>query len=252
MISKIITKNDPCKCLFLASKTISMKNLILLHGALGHSSNFEPYEQYLSEHFIIHKILFRGHGDTSVPSEGINMSVYVEQLHQYCEEHTLQEVDIFGYSMGGYVALSYALQYPGKVSSILTLATKLNWTEEGAIKESKMLNPEVIAEKVPRYAAQLAAMHGAEHWKQLLPAIADMMIDLGKHPLLTVENYARINTRVQLMLGDKDAMVTLDETLQAAKTIPEALLAVLPDTKHPIEQVRTGLLIGLMKDFWSL
>jgi pimeloyl-ACP methyl ester carboxylesterase len=229
-----------------------MRNVILLHGALGHSSNFEPYEQYLSAHFRIHKILFHGHGETSVPAEGIRMSGYVEQLRQYCEEHALQEVDIFGYSMGGYVALTYALQYPGRVSSILTLATKLNWTEEGAIKESKMLNPGVIAEKVPKYAAQLAMMHGAAQWKELLPAIAGMMVDLGKEPLLNTENYAGINTKVQLMVGDKDVMVTLDETLQAAKAIPEARLAVLPNTKHPIEQVRAELLIGLMKDFWGL
>jgi pimeloyl-ACP methyl ester carboxylesterase len=229
-----------------------MRNLILLHGALGHSSNFEPYEQYLSEYFHVHKILFHGHGGTSIPAEGIRMSDYVEQLHRYCEEHSLQEVDIFGYSMGGYVALAYALQYPSRVSSILTLATKLNWTEEGAIKESKMLNPDMIAEKVPKYAAQMATLHGEEHWKALLPAIAGMMVDLGKQPLLTIENYANINTRVQLMLGDKDVMVTLDETLQASKTIPEALLAVLPNTKHPIEQVRSELLMSLMKDFWRL
>ncbi|MFA6058984.1 MAG: alpha/beta fold hydrolase [Taibaiella sp.] len=229
-----------------------MRNLILLHGALGHSSNFEPYERYLSEHFRVHKILFHGHGDTSIPTEGIYMSGYVEQLHRYCEEHTLEEVHIFGYSMGGYVALSYALKYPGRVSSILTLATKLNWTEEGAIKESKMLNPDVIADKIPKYATQLATLHGTEQWKTLLPAIAGMMIDLGKKPLLTPENYAHINARVQLMIGDKDVMVTLDETLQAAKAIPEARLAVLPNTKHPIEQVRAKLLLGLMKDFWAL
>ena len=229
-----------------------MRNLILLHGALGHSSNFEPYEPFLSKHFHIHKILFQGHGGTPIPAEGIRMSGYVEQLHQYCEEYSLQEVDIFGYSMGGYVALAYALQRPGRVSSILTLATKLNWTEEGALKESKMLNPDVIAEKVPKYAAQLATLHGEEHWKALLPAIAGMMVDLGKQPLLTIENYANLNTRVQLMLGDKDMMVTLDETLQAAKAIPEALLAVLPNTKHPIEQARPELLMSLMKDFWRL
>jgi pimeloyl-ACP methyl ester carboxylesterase len=229
-----------------------MKDLILLHGALGHSSNFEPYEQYLSEHFRVHKILFQGHGDTSIPADGIRMISYVEQLNQYCEEHALKEINIFGYSMGGYVALVYALQYPGKVSSILTLATKLNWTEEGATKESKMLNPEVIAERVPKYAAQLAILHGTEHWKALLPAIAGMMIDLGRQPLLTTENYAHINTKVQLMLGDKDVMVSLDEIVQAAKAIPEARLAVLPNTKHPIEQVRPALLMNLMKDFWEL
>jgi pimeloyl-ACP methyl ester carboxylesterase len=229
-----------------------MKDLILLHGALGHSSNFEPYEHWLSEHFNIHKILFQGHGGSAIPEDGITMEDYITQLHQYCKTHHLEQCHVFGYSMGGYVALCFALQYPGKVASILTLATKLNWTEEGATRESKMLNPDVISEKVPKYAAQLASLQGEEHWKQLLPAIAGMMIGLGKTPILNAENYNAINARIQLMVGDKDVMVSLEETVQAAKAIPEARLAVLPNTKHPIEQVRPDLLMGLMKDFWEL
>jgi pimeloyl-ACP methyl ester carboxylesterase len=180
------------------------------------------------------------------------MESYVAQLHSYCEKHDLSNFHIFGYSMGGYAALAYAQQYPGKVASILTLATKLNWTEDGATKESKMLNPEVIAEKVPKYAAQLAGLHGDEHWKKLLPAIATMMVSLGKKPLLNEENYPTINTKVQLMVGDKDVMVSFDETLRASKAIPGARFAVLPETKHPIEQVRPPLLMAMMKDFWEL
>lgn len=237
--------------IFGIPKPLLMQDLILLHGALGHSNNFEPYERELSRHFNVHKILFQGHGNSAIPDGGLSMEGYVTQLHQYCETHNLERCYIFGYSMGGYVALSYALQYPGKVASILTLATKLNWTEEGASKESKMLNPDVITEKVPKYAAQLAAMHGEDHWKLLLPAIADMMVRLGRTPILHTENYGAITAGIQLMVGDKDVMVTVDETLQAAKAIPEARLAVLPNTKHSIEQVRPELLINLIKDFWG-
>lgn len=229
-----------------------MKDLILLHGALGHSSNFAPYEQWLSQNFNVHKILFAGHGGSTLPEEGISMEGYISQLHQYCEAHQLQDFNIFGYSMGGYVALCYAQQYPGKVSSILTLATKFNWTEEGAAKESKMLHPGTIAEKVPKYAAQLAALHGEDHWQALLPAVATMMISLGNKPLLFPDNLSQVSTKVQLMVGDKDVMVSLDETLQASKAIPEARFAVLPQTKHPIEQVRPSLLIAMMNDFWEL
>lgn len=228
-----------------------MENLILLHGALGHNNNFSPYLSWLSQHFNIHQVLFKGHGNSPIPDEGIRMSTYVEQLHQYCSEHALEQFNVFGYSMGGYVALYYALQYPGKISSLLTLATKLNWTADGAAKESKMLNPDMIQEKVPKYAAQLEAQHGPT-WKDLLSAIADMMIDLGNNPLLTNENYSDIKTKVQLMVGDKDVMVSMEETLNAAKLIPEARFAVLPQTKHPIEQVRPQLLMDMMKDFWEL
>jgi pimeloyl-ACP methyl ester carboxylesterase len=228
-----------------------MNDLILLHGALGHTQHFAPYLPWLERHFKVHHFLFRGHGATGLPEGGIQMQTYVDQLQQYCDTHNLHQFDVFGYSMGGYVALAYALRKPGRIGSLLTLATKLHWTAEGAAKESKMLNPDVIAEKVPKYAAQLAEQHGAEQWKTLLPAIAGMMTDLGNNPLLGIHNYTDITCRVQLMVGDKDAMVTLEETLEAAKHIPEARLAVLPRTKHPLEQVRPQLLMDLMKDFWG-
>lgn len=180
------------------------------------------------------------------------MQHYVDQLHRYVVQHNLEEFAVFGYSMGGYVALCYALQYPGQISSLLTLATKLHWTAEGAARESQMLQPEVITEKVPRYATQLADLHGEEQWKHLLPAIAGMMTDLGNQTLLDTADYAKIGARTQLMVGDKDNMVSLAETQEAAALIPDARLAVLPGTKHPLEQVRVPLLKGLMCDFWSI
>jgi pimeloyl-ACP methyl ester carboxylesterase len=229
-----------------------MKHLLLLHGALGHSNQFEPYEAWLSRHFTIHKILFRGHGGSDIPGDGISIGLYIDQVHRYCEEHRLEEVSVFGYSMGGYVALAYALQQPGRINSILTLATKLDWTKEGAAKESKMLNPDIIAEKVPKYAAQLASQHGTEHWKLLLPAIAGMMISLGDAPLLNEGNLGTLRIPVQLMVGDKDVMVSIEETGAAARSITDGRLAVLPHTKHPLEQVRPELLKHLMADFWNL
>ena len=189
-----------------------MKNLILLHGALGHTNHFDAYTSWLSGSFNVHTLLFEGHGESALPVNGITMEHYVAQLHQYCEAHRIDETHIFGYSMGGYVALCYALQEPSKVSSVLTLATKLEWTEEGAIKESRMLNPAAIQEKVPKYAAQLSALHGADKWIDLLPAIAGMMVELGKKPLLNPADLSQLTLPVQLMLGDKDVMVTLEET----------------------------------------
>ncbi|MNS36103.1 hypothetical protein D3C72_682890 [compost metagenome] len=132
----------------------------------------------------------------------------------------------------------------------MTLGTKFDWTEEQATKESKMLDPETILTKIPKYAAQLEAQHGVQ-WKQLLPAIAGMMIGLGKNPLLQSGNLSTLSLPVQIMLGDKDNMVSLEESAQVYHSIPEARFAVLPDTKHPMDRVRPELLLDLMKDFWG-
>lgn len=227
-----------------------MPNLILLHGALGHSEIFTPYLNSLSAYFTIHTPLFSGHGNTELSTDGISIEKYTQELSDYCEKNNLTDVFILGHSMGGYVALCYAMKHPEKVNSIMTLGTKFDWTEEQAIKESKMLNPDVILEKVPQYAQLLEKQHGSK-WKQLLPAIAELMIDLGKNPPLK-DHLASINIPVQIMVGDKDNMVTLEESAIVYRTLPNAKLAVLPDTKHPMDKVRPKLLLNLIKDFWNL
>jgi pimeloyl-ACP methyl ester carboxylesterase len=229
-----------------------MKDLILLHGALGHSKDFDPYEALLSPYFNIHKILFQGHGGTEIPEAGLNIEGYVRQVQQYVAAHQLNEVHIFGYSMGGYVALRYAFGNPGKVASVLTLATKLEWTADGVLKETKMLDPELIQTKVPKYAAQLRSLHGEKDWALLLPAIAQLMQRLAGNPLLGKAEYESLNIPVQMMVGDKDAMVSMDETLDAVRNIANAGFAVLPHTKHSIDAVRVDLLTGLMLDFWKV
>jgi pimeloyl-ACP methyl ester carboxylesterase len=227
-----------------------MPNLILLHGALGHSDIFKPYLNVLSSYFTVHTPLFSGHGDQELPAGGLSIKKYVQELSEYCKVNHLTDVSIFGHSMGGYVALCYAMENPDNVNSVITLGTKFDWTEEQALKESKMLNPDVILEKIPQYAQLLESQHGRK-WKQLLPAIADLMIDLGKKPPLE-NNLATITTPVQIIVGDKDNMVTLEESSRVYRSLPNAKLAVLPDTKHPMDKVRPDLLLNLIKDFWNL
>lgn len=228
-----------------------MKNLLLLHGALGHSDIFKPYLKDLSKQFNIHTPLFSGHGNTEIPQDGISIEKYTQELAEYCKQQKLNDVYIFGHSMGGYVGLCYALQVPEKVNSVLTLGTKFDWTEEQALKESTMLDPETILLKIPKYAEQLELQHGSQ-WKELLPAIAGMMVSLGKKPPLNSDSLSKITTPVQIMAGDNDNMVTLEETVQTYRRIPNARLMILPDTRHPMEKVRPVLLMDIMKDFWNL
>lgn len=230
---------------------MTMKNLILLHGALGHSDLFKYYQEKLSIYFNIYTPLFSGHGNVDLDETGITIEKYTQELAEFIEQEKLNNVHIFGHSMGGYIALYCASQNPGKINSIMTLGTKFNWTEEQALKESKMLNPDIIIEKIPKYAELLELHHGTK-WKKLLPAIAKMMVSLGENPPLKGPVLAAINIPVQIMVGDQDHMVSIEESVEVFKILPNAKLAVLPDTKHSMEKVRPDLLLGVMKDFWNL
>lgn len=228
-----------------------MDDLILLHGALGHPGYFDWYVGQLSRFFNVHTPAFAGHAQTAFPSSPLTIGIYTEQLRAYCEANRLQKVHLFGYSMGGYVALAYAAQYPDQVKSVLTLATKLEWSPDIAAGEMAMLQPDVVAQKVPRFAAALADTHGPAQWKGLMTAVSGMLEHLGAHPELTDEVLQTIQTRVQLMVGDRDNMVTVAETYRAAGKIRNAGLAVLPDTVHPFEKMDRELLLLLMMRFFN-
>lgn len=228
-----------------------MEHLLLLHGALGLPDDFSELEKSLSTRFRVHKLLFAGHGNTPIPAKGLNMELYVDQIAAYIAGYLTESFHIFGYSMGGYAALACAAQYPGQIRSVLTLATKLQWSPEAAAKESAFLQPDIIATKVPRYAAQLAERHGATRWKHLLSGISGLMERLGTQPLLTEKVLAGIDIPVQIMVGDRDNMVSMDESREASTFLKSGRFAVLPGTAHPFEKVRNSLLLSLMYDFWA-
>jgi pimeloyl-ACP methyl ester carboxylesterase len=76
-----------------------------------------------------------------------------------------------------------------------------------------------------------------------------MLKELGDHNALQLADYTSIHTPTLVMLGDRDKMVSLEETVAVYKQLPQAQLAVLPGTPHPLEQVQPGLLRDMITRF---
>ena len=64
-----------------------------------------------------------------------------------------------------------------------------------------------------------------------------MLAQMGIDNPLKSTVYANIGTSTLLMLGDRDKMVTLEETVKVYQHLPKAQMAILPNTEHPIEKV---------------
>lgn len=223
-----------------------MKHLLLLHGAIGAKDQLEPLAASLKEHYTIHTLNFDGHGGASMP-DTFSIPLFAKNVSDYCTASNISSVNIFGYSMGGYVAMYLAKHSPALVDKIVTLATKFHWDEPTAAKETKMLDAAVIAQKVPAFAAQLQQRHAPNHWTNVLEKTKDMLLQLGRQNTLQLSDYTDIKHSCLLMLGDRDKMVSLDETLAVYKTLPAGQLAVLPATPHPLEQVDLTLLATMIR-----
>jgi pimeloyl-ACP methyl ester carboxylesterase len=223
-----------------------MEPLLLLHGALGSSAQLAPLHQLLNEHFDVHALDFPGHGGSPLPKD-FTVPSFAHYVQQYCADKNLQQVSIFGYSMGGYVALYQALQAPQLVRRIVTLATKFHWDEATAAREVKMLQPDLIEQKVPQFARALQERHAPTDWKDVLHHTAGLLTALGQQPLLTPENYQQLSLPCLLMLGDRDKMVSLEETVAVYQQLPQGQLAVLPNTLHPLDAVQPERLSWMIR-----
>ncbi|WP_299706515.1 alpha/beta fold hydrolase [uncultured Pontibacter sp.] len=228
-----------------------MPHLLLLHGALGSATTLQPLQQLLEPYYTVHTLNFTGHGGTDLSADAFSIEAFAEDTLRYLEEQDLQTVDIFGYSMGGYVALYLALQHPARVGRIFTLATKFAWSPETAAKEVKMLQPQKIEEKVPAFATVLAERHSPTDWREVMTRTADMMQALGRQPLLTEAALAQLDKPVRVSVGDRDNMVGIQETVWAYQQLPQASLLVMPDTRHPLDQVELQRLQWEIRQFFS-
>lgn len=225
-----------------------MQPLLLLHGALGASDQLQPLKEKLATSYHIHTFDFSGHG-TSPFRGAFSIPRFAEEILEYLDLHKTERISIFGYSMGGYAALYLALRFPERIEKIITLASKLQWSREIAEKEVMMLDPEKIAAKVPKFAEALERRHTAMNWKELMNETAAMMKDMGENNPLQPDDYAKIKTPVLLLLGDRDKMVSYEETDTAFRSLADAQLGILPNTPHPLEQVNLPVLESMMISF---
>jgi len=227
---------------------IPKQNLILLHGALGSSKSFENLVPYLSKDFNLIVPDLKWHGRWSIADAGFTMQDLVDDLEYILQKQNIQNASVFGFSMGGYVALSLALKKPTLFTKIMTLGTKLDWKPEQAEKESKMLNPEKIQDKVPQFAEYLKSLHG-KNWDHLCKQTSEMMTGLGTRPIVTTENITSIDFPTRLCMGDQDHMVSLGETNAFYSALSQGEMQVFPKTPHPVEKVKAKLLAQSILEF---
>jgi pimeloyl-ACP methyl ester carboxylesterase len=226
-----------------------MEPVLLLHGAIGSKEQLTTLEKTLANSFVVHSFSFSGHGGSPPIDEEFSIGLFASEVISFLDEREIDSINIFGYSMGGYVAMYLAKHHPQRIHKITTLATKFTWNETIAAQEIKMLNPVKIEEKLPDFAATLQKRHAPNDWKIVLEKTAVMITAMGKDNPLKIADYANIQRPVLLMLGDRDKMVTLGETAEVYKNLPQAQLAILPNTAHPIETVNTGRLANEIRTF---
>ncbi len=96
----------------------SGKAIVLLHGFLESAVIWEEYAEVLAKNYRVIAVDLPGHGDTAVFGETHTVALMAEVVQAVLEAENVAQASFIGHSMGGYVALAFANQFPEKTLSV--------------------------------------------------------------------------------------------------------------------------------------
>ena len=94
--------------------------LLILHGIFGTSDNWQTFGKQISSDYQVFLIDQRNHG-LSPHSDEFNYPLMAEDLHEFIQQHQLENPIILGHSMGGKVAMFYAVAYPEEFDKLIVV-----------------------------------------------------------------------------------------------------------------------------------
>jgi len=99
--------------------------LLILHGLFGISDNWVSFGKKIAElGFEVFIIDQRNHGQ-SPQSASFNYLALVDDLFEFIDEHEIERPIILGHSMGGKVAMRFAIENPDYVSKLIVVDISL-------------------------------------------------------------------------------------------------------------------------------
>ena len=228
--------------------------LILLHGFSGNSTTWNKITSQLKESFRLIMLDILGHGVSDKPAQAASyrMEAVAADLIDVLDQLGLAQAHLLGYSMGGRLALTLALQQPERFRSMV-LESASPGLADAAERAERRRSDDALAEKIesrgiewfvdywetlPIWASQsqLPAAMLAEQRSQRLRnspnGLANSLRGMGSgaQPNLWSE-LPDLNIPTLLLVGENDEKFQ-KINFQMAKLIPLARVALVPSAGH--------------------
>lgn len=125
------------------------KQLLLLHGFTGNLHTWDFLIPMLSEQVQLIMIDIVGHGKTSAPEEisPYRMESAAADIKAIVDHLAISKIHVLGYSMGGRLALNFAVLYPECIQSLI-LESSSPGLEEDEARKKRMNQDHQLAHEI--------------------------------------------------------------------------------------------------------
>lgn len=237
--------------------------VLLVHGFSASLHTWTPWVERLGDEYRIVTLDLPGHGLTRAPA-GYQASIesFRDEVEAFAKAQDLQHFTIGGNSMGGHVALEFALAHPEQIDALM-LIDSAGWPEADANEGQGPLIFELLRNPVARpilrdldnsrlirqglvsaFPAHPALVDDAmvARYSELsrAPGHRDILLGLmsGGRPLATPERLAAIAAPTLVMHGTEDNLIPLSSGEQLHAAIKGSQFSALEGIGHaPQEEV---------------
>jgi pimeloyl-ACP methyl ester carboxylesterase len=214
--------------------------LVVLHGAYMTIETMGEIVPSLAETRQVIAVELQGHGHTADIDRPLTYEHMADDVAALLRHLVIEEADVFGYSLGGGVALQVAIRYPEVVRNLVVASA--SYTSDG-------MHPELL-EMIPTITPEaFAGSPIKDAYHRTAPNPDDFANLVAKLKRLDMEPFAwppedirGIEAPTLIVIGDSDAIrpehaVELFRLLGGGVMgdlagLPKSQLAVLPGTAH--------------------
>jgi pimeloyl-ACP methyl ester carboxylesterase len=232
--------------------------LVLLHGAMsGIETSFGSLLPTLAETRQVIAVELQAHGRTADVDRPLTLDQMAEDVAALLRYISIENADIFGYSMGAAVGLYFTLQHPEIVRKLImaSVSYRNDGLHPGLLEMLQHVKPEqMIGTPWQEEYARIAPR--PEDWTTLVTKVIDLDMRI---PDLPADSIRSIDAPVLLIVADSD-IIRLEHAVEIFRLLgggvsgdnvglPKSQLAILPGTSHTMVPQRADLLLPMIPRF---
>ena len=187
--------------------------LILLHGNGKDTSYFVHQMEYFSRFYRVIAVDTRGHGLSPRGTKPFTIAQFAEDLYNFMVERNIPSANILGFSDGGNIALTFALNHPEMVKKLILNGANLNPAGVKAVYQRP------IEEAYKRYLEKSDTDARMKYKAELY----GLMVN---EPNFTPEDISQMDIPTLVIAGKKD-MIKTTHTKLIAKSLPNSILSII-------------------------